>query len=80
MPCIGMRHVGKSVMDGAMVDGHRQRNLDFESIIPTEFTSQVPAGTSKAFGTGWNKSEPWCYPELPPDPTRPSGRSNRSGE
>jgi hypothetical protein len=75
-----MRHVGKSVADGAMYDGHSQRNLDFESIIPTEFTSQTANGTSKAWGTGHNRDEPWDRPPLEPAPTWPAGRSNRSGE
>ena len=75
-----MRHVGRDVMSGALVDGYRQRRLDFESIIPNEFTAQVPAGTSHATGTGWNRSRPWSMPEQEPAPTWPSGRSNRSGE
>jgi hypothetical protein len=75
-----MRHVGRDVMSGALVDGQRQRRLDFESIIPNEFTAQVPAGTSHATGTGWNRSRPWNMPEQEPAPTWPAGRSNRTGE
>ena len=75
-----MRHVGRDVMSGALVDGQRQCRLDWESIIPNEFTAQVPAGTSHAWGTGWNRSRPWNMPEQPSEPTWPTGRSNRTGE
>lgn len=59
------------------------------------FTSQTANGTAHATGTGWNKDEPnWDYAQpslnwtpwespdhqLRPDPTRPDGRSNRTGE
>lgn len=75
-----MRHVGGDVMSGALVDGQRQRRLDFESIIPNGFTAQVPSGTSHATGTGFNQDPPWSRPQVPPAPTWPTGRSNRSGE
>jgi hypothetical protein len=58
---------------------------DLESIIsagenPNGFTAQTNNGTAHATGTGWNKLEPWSMPQLPPDSTRPAGRSTRTGE
>ena len=49
---------------------------------PTEdgFRAQTANGTALATGTGWNKTFEWERPELPPGPTRPTGRSNRTGE
>ena len=44
------------------------------------FRAETPNGTAHAFSTGWNRDEPWSMPPLPPGPTRPGGRSNRSGE
>lgn len=44
------------------------------------FQAQTVVGTARATGTGWNISPQWDSPELPPDPTRPAGRSNRTGE
>jgi hypothetical protein len=49
---------------------------------PKGFTAQTPNGTAHAFGTGWNKDYcgTWTQAQLEPDPTRPEGRSNRTGE
>jgi len=62
-----------------------RKSLDFESIVqkgenPLGFTSQTPNGTAHWEGTGWNKGWDWEQPQLPPDATRPAGRSNRTGE
>lgn len=67
--------------------------LDFEKMIEngggSEFTAQTPNGTAHWKGTGWNKdgrggwaAQSWngCSPQLEPDATRRSGRSNRTGE
>ena len=60
--------------------------MDFEKLIekgenPLGFTSQTANGTAHWRGLGWNKSMfDMTWPELPPDPTRPAGRSNRTGE
>jgi len=59
--------------------------MDFENLIakgenPRGFTSQTANGTAHWQGTGWNKSEPFDWPQVEPGPTRPSGRSNRTGE
>lgn len=46
------------------------------------FQAQTVNGTARATGTGWN-GDRWgdCgEPELPPGPTRPAGRSNRTSE
>jgi hypothetical protein len=65
----------------------RLRKLNFEEIIqkgenPKGFTAQTPNGTAHWQGTGWNKN--WMagfdMPQVEPDPTRPAGRSNRTGE
>lgn len=59
--------------------------FNFEKLIgegenPKGFTAQTPNGTAKWSGTGWN--DEWNYEreQLPPDRTRPAGRSNRTGE
>lgn len=62
-----------------------RRKLDFEGMIgsgenPKGFTAQTANGTAHATGTGWNKDYDWSMDQLPPDATRPAGRSNRSGE
>ena len=44
------------------------------------FTAQTPNGTAHAFGSGWNRDEPYTSGEVKPDPTRPAGRSTRTGE
>ncbi len=49
---------------------------------PTDgFQAQVVTGTARATGEGWN-GDRWVddSPQLPPSPTRPAGRSNRTGE
>ena len=65
----------------------KKPKLDFEKLIekgenPKGFTSQTVNGTAHWSGTGWNGSywNEMSMPELPPGPTRPSGRSNRTGE
>ena len=48
---------------------------------PLGFTSQTANGTAHWRGTGWNENgpgDPW--PQLPESPTRPGGRSDRTGE
>lgn len=62
-----------------------RRRIDFEGLYgkgenPQGFTAQTANGTAHAMGTGWNRSEPSSMPELPPDRTRPAGRSNRTSE
>ena len=44
------------------------------------FQSQTVVGTARATGTGWFRDEDWTMPEVAPGPTRPAGRSNRTGE
>ncbi len=51
-----------------------------QGINPKGFTAQTANGTAKAMGTGWNKVMDWSMPEVAPDPVRPAGRSNRTGE
>ena len=70
-------------------------NLIARGENPRGFTSQTPNGTAHWKGTGWNKNEPnywtsgdvsgeanWDSPDhqVRPGPTRPDGRSNRTGE
>lgn len=62
-----------------------RKSIDFEKMIGAGenakgFTAQTPNGTAHATGTGWNKDEPYSWPEVEPDRTRPAGRSNRTGE
>ena len=61
--------------------------MDFEKLIekgenPLGFTSQTANGTAHCYGTGWNQDfgANMSMPQLPPGPTRPAGRSNRTGE
>ena len=59
--------------------------LDFEKLIakgenPNGFTAQTPNGTAHWKGAGWNKDQPWDMPQVETGPTRPDGRSNRTGE
>ena len=60
--------------------------LNFETLIdmgenPAGFTAQTVNGTAHATGTGWNKDwDMWSEPQVRPDPTRPAGQSNRTGE
>ena len=45
------------------------------------FQAQTANGTARATGTGWNKDwDMWSEPQVRPDPTRPAGQSNRTGE
>ena len=45
------------------------------------FVAQTANGTAKWKGTGWNNTDAsYTSAELPPSATRPSGRSNRTGE
>jgi hypothetical protein len=79
VPKNSMVHVGGGVMDKGF-DGHAQRNLDFESIIPRGVVAQTANGTSRDTGTGWNRDEPWSSPQLAPGGPWRKGRSNRTGE
>ena len=59
--------------------------MKFEDLIqdgenPRGLTAQTPNGTSKCYGEGWNRDEPYTRAQVSPDPTRPGGRSNRTGE
>jgi hypothetical protein len=61
------------------------RKMRFSEMVqkgenPKGFTSYTPNGTSKEYGTGWNKGWDYERPQLPPDKTRPAGRTNRTGE
>jgi hypothetical protein len=63
------------------------RKMHLEDIIqkgenPKGFTAQTPNGTAHWEGTGWNKEffGGFEMPQVMPDETRPSGRSNRTGE
>jgi hypothetical protein len=47
---------------------------------PDGFRAETANGTAYATGTGWNKEYDWSMRELPADPVRPAGRSNRTGE
>lgn len=63
----------------------RQDKMRFESMIqrgenPQGFTAETANGTAHWRGTGWNKNWNPTRPQLPPDRTRPAGRSNRTGE
>jgi hypothetical protein len=68
-----------------MVMRTRGVKMDFEKIIQKGenskgFTAQTNNGTAHWEGTGWNRGEPYEWPEVEPDPTRPAERSNRTGE
>ena len=61
------------------------RKMNFEKLIkdgenPLGFTAQTSNGTAHWKGTGWNKVYEWNCPQVEPGPTRPEGRSNRTGE
>jgi len=64
--------------------GRKRTSMDFEALIEKggrdEFQSQTVNGSARWAATGWNLSEPYSREQLPPDRTRPAGRSNRSGE
>ena len=74
-----MVHVGGAVIDGGL-DGHKQRRMDFESLIPRGVTTQTANGTSHDVGTGNNRDEPWSSPQIEPRGAWPSGKSNRTAE
>ena len=59
--------------------------MKFESMIrngenPNGFTAQTANGTAHWQGTGWNRVGDWTAAQVEPGPTRPTGRSNRTGE
>jgi hypothetical protein len=59
--------------------------MNFEGMIgkgenPRGLTAQTCNGTARATGTGWNENGPCSWPEMEPNPTRPAGRNNRTGE
>jgi len=59
--------------------------MNLEKIIgdgenPKGFTAQTVNGTAHWRGTGWNKAYDWEMQQVEPGPTRPEGRSNRTGE
>jgi hypothetical protein len=61
------------------------RKMNFEKLIkdgenPKGFTAQTANGTAHWKGTGWNKDFDWSCSQVEPGPTRPEGRSNRTGE
>ena len=65
----------------------KRRVMDFEKLIergenPKGFTAQTANGTAHWRGTGWNKGWDWDLDreQLEPGPTRPEGRTNRTGE
>ena len=66
----------------------RDRKMDFEGMIKDGekrgvaggFVAQTANGTAMWKGEGWNENGPSSWPQLPPGPTRPAGRSNRTGE
>jgi hypothetical protein len=68
-----------------MAKKSKQLKLDFEALIdkgehPKGFTAQTANGTAHTFGTGWNKVYDYDMPQCEPEGTRPSGRTNRTGE
>lgn len=76
----GVHHVAAGASGEPFESGHKQRVLEFEPLIREEFVAQTVNGTSKPWGTGWNRTSPISFDELPPAPTWPGGRSNRTGE
>lgn len=62
-----------------------RRSMNFEALIegganPKGFTAQTANGTAHWNGTGWNENRDWEQEQVEPGPTRPAGRSNRTGE
>lgn len=58
---------------------------DLESLYgfgenPKGFTAQTPNGTAHAFGTGFNRFEPYTGPEVATGGPWQGRRSTRSGE
>ena len=67
------------------IEGNRPIGRQWENIIdegenPKGFTAQTPNGTAHWKGTGWNRDWQFSMDQLEPGPTRPRGRSNRTGE
>jgi hypothetical protein len=64
----------------------RKTISNFESLYgfgenPRGMTAQTANGTAHPFGTGWNVTgSDWTMEQLPESPTRPGGRSTRTGE
>jgi hypothetical protein len=58
----------------------RMESLIEKGENPRGFTSQTANGTGHAVGTGWNLDYQWEQDQVPPDATRPAGRSNRTAE
>lgn len=59
--------------------------MNWEGLIQDEpngkqFTAQTANGTAHWQGTGHNYDYEWSRPSAPVGPTRPRGRSNRTGE
>ena len=44
------------------------------------FTAQTANGTAHWRGTGWNRVYDYEALQCEPEPTRPAGRNNRTGE
>ena len=64
---------------------YKSDKMKFEDMIgfgenPQGFTSQTANGTAHWKGAGWNRVWDYEQEQLPPDATRPAGRSNRTGE
>lgn len=77
---VAMKHVGDGVLNLGLVTNQKQRRLQFDDCIPTGVVAQTANGTARDTGTGNNRDLPWSSPELPPYPTWPGGKSNRTGE
>lgn len=84
---VGSPNVNEIMATGPnlMVARKPQDKMRFEDMIgagenPRGFEAQTPNGTAHAMGTGWNRRGPDTASELEPDPTRPLGRNNRTGE
>jgi hypothetical protein len=67
---------------------HKLRKMNLENLIkdgqksgiPGGFVAQTANGTATWRGSGHNKQWDYEQPMVEPDPTRPAGRSNRTGE
>ena len=93
MDHVGKKNSKGKIIGGMVKSDIPHTSMDFESLIehgePEKFTAQTPNGTAKWAGTGWNAPgrAGWAAgsftnnsPQLEPMPTRPPGRSNRTGE
>ena len=63
----------------------KEGSLNFEAMIkdgenPLGFTAQTNNGPAHWNGTGWNDQYTYDRPQCEPNETRPTGRSNRTGE